>query len=136
MWLGGADAKLQPDGHNGKTLTQSLTLQPGQTHDFVLVLDAGLAEHGPPDPEYLWQGTASAWSDNVPRLRTTAAQRDARHAYAVLYGLTSSSGGMVAAATTSLPERAGKAETTTTATPGSATRPTLARPPPPPAATR
>ena len=84
MWLGGADANLQPDGHNGKTLTQSLTLQPGQTHDFVLVLDAGLAEHGPPDPEYLWQGTASAWSDNVPRLRTTAAQRDARHAYAVL----------------------------------------------------
>ena len=34
------------------------------------------------------------------------ATRDARHAYAVLRGLTSSSGGMVAAATTSLPERA------------------------------
>jgi hypothetical protein len=105
-WFGGADASPQPDGHNGKTLTQSLTLQPCQTHDFVLVLDAGPAEPGRPDPEYLWQGTSSAWSDNVPRLRTTAAQRDARHAYAVLYGLTSRSGGMVAAATTSLPERA------------------------------
>ena len=34
------------------------------------------------------------------------AQRDARHAYAVLSGLTSVGGGMVAAATTSLPERA------------------------------
>src|SRR5205823_3083747 len=32
--------------------------------------------------------------------------RDARHAYAVLRGLTSAAGGMVAAATTSLPERA------------------------------
>ncbi|WP_436843700.1 glycoside hydrolase family 15 protein [Streptomyces hundungensis] len=34
------------------------------------------------------------------------APEDARHAYTVLRGLTSSSGGMVAAATTSLPERA------------------------------
>jgi GH15 family glucan-1,4-alpha-glucosidase len=34
------------------------------------------------------------------------APRDARHAYAVLTGLTSDAGGMVAAATTSLPERA------------------------------
>ncbi len=39
-------------------------------------------------------------------LEGTVAQRDARHAYAVLSGLTSSGGGMVAAATTSLPERA------------------------------
>jgi GH15 family glucan-1,4-alpha-glucosidase len=36
----------------------------------------------------------------------TVATRDARHAYAVLSGLTSAGGGMVAAATTSLPERA------------------------------
>src|SRR6185312_2498010 len=42
----------------------------------------------------------------VPDCSTLAAPRDARHAYAVLRGLTSSAGGMVAAATTSLPERA------------------------------
>ena len=42
----------------------------------------------------------------VPPLENTVAQRDTRHAYAVLHGLTSSGGGMVAAATTSLPERA------------------------------
>ena len=44
-----------------------------------------------------------------PRARRssdTVAPRDARHAYAVLSGLTSAGGGMVAAATTSLPERA------------------------------
>ena len=37
---------------------------------------------------------------------TRSRPRDARHAYAVLAGLTSAGGGMVAAATTSLPERA------------------------------
>jgi GH15 family glucan-1,4-alpha-glucosidase len=43
----------------------------------------------------------------VPALNNSVAPRDARHAYAVLRGLTSSTGGMVAAATMSLPERAG-----------------------------
>jgi GH15 family glucan-1,4-alpha-glucosidase len=42
----------------------------------------------------------------MPRLGNTIAPHDARHAYAVLRGLTSAGGGMVAAATTSLPERA------------------------------
>ena len=61
----------------------------------------------PPDPGIAWSGTAAAWRERVPRApEYTVAQRDARHAYAVLTGLTSSSGGMVAAATTSLPERA------------------------------
>jgi hypothetical protein len=41
-----------------------------------------------------------------PALSCATAARDARHAYAVLSGLTSASGGMVAAATRSLPERA------------------------------
>ncbi len=48
----------------------------------------------------------AAWRERVPQLDATVAQRDARHAYAVLSGLTSAGGGMVAAATTSLPERA------------------------------
>ena len=41
----------------------------------------------------------------VPDCADLIAVRDARHAYAVLQGLTSGSGAMVAAATTSLPER-------------------------------
>ena len=42
----------------------------------------------------------------MPELDQTLAPRDARHACAVLRGLTSAGGGMVAAATMSLPERA------------------------------
>ena len=42
----------------------------------------------------------------MPELSRTVAPRDARHACAVLSGLTSETGAMVAAATTSLPERA------------------------------
>jgi alpha,alpha-trehalase len=105
-WLGGADASPHPDGHNGKILTQSLTVQPGHSHDFILLLDQSSDHADLPDPERLWAATAAAWADRVPRLPDTLAPRDARHAYAVLHGLTSSSGGMVAAATTSLPERA------------------------------
>lgn len=41
----------------------------------------------------------------MPELGEVIGRRDARHAYAVLRGLTSGSGAMVAAATTSLPER-------------------------------
>jgi GH15 family glucan-1,4-alpha-glucosidase len=41
----------------------------------------------------------------VPGCEDVSAVRDARHAYAVLRGLTASTGAMVAAATTALPER-------------------------------
>src|SRR5206468_7685838 len=60
----------------------------------------------PPDPARLWQATQRHWEHTVPSLAHVIATRDARHACAVLSGLTSSDGGMVAAATTSLPERA------------------------------
>jgi alpha,alpha-trehalase len=69
-----------------------------------------LSEHplseGVPDSAELWRATEAAWDLEVPAISTTIADRDARHAYAVLRGLTSSHGGMVAAATMSLPERA------------------------------
>jgi GH15 family glucan-1,4-alpha-glucosidase len=42
----------------------------------------------------------------VPEFQDVTGSRDARHAYAVMSGLTAAAGGMVAAATTSLPERA------------------------------
>src|SRR5206468_5826541 len=60
----------------------------------------------PPDPARLWQATQRHWEHTVPSLAHVIATRDARHACAVLSGLTSSDGGMVAAATMSLPERA------------------------------
>jgi alpha,alpha-trehalase len=63
-------------------------------------------EQRPPDPARLWQTTQRHWEHTVPSLPNVIATRDARHACAVLSGLTSSGGGMVAAATTSLPERA------------------------------
>jgi Glycosyl hydrolases family 15 len=58
-----------------------------------------------PEPDVAWQATQEAWSSAVPGCDDLTAARDARHAYAVLRGLTAGSGAMVAAATTSLPER-------------------------------
>ena len=60
----------------------------------------------PVSPEAAWSATEAAWARAVPELIDSLAPRDARHAYAVLRGLTSAGGGMVAAATMSLPERA------------------------------
>jgi GH15 family glucan-1,4-alpha-glucosidase len=58
-----------------------------------------------PDPDDTWAATEETWSSVVPDCADLIAVRDARHAYAVLAGLTARSGAMVAAATTSLPER-------------------------------
>ncbi|MEU5315044.1 glycoside hydrolase family 15 protein [Streptomyces sp. NPDC021562] len=89
----------------GPTLRDGFRLREGEQHDLVLELST--AELGPPpDPRSLWADTEKAWRRSVPDCSALAAPRDARHAYAVLRGLTSSAGGMVAAATTSLPERA------------------------------
>ena len=78
----------------------------GEEHDFVLVLAVDESDVDPPDPAAAWAGTEAAWRQRVPPLDETVGRRDARHAYAVLSGLTSIGGGMVAAVTTSLPERA------------------------------
>jgi hypothetical protein len=100
-WLGGADAKPA----NGGDLELELELEADSHHDLLLVLDRD-RDAAPPEVDHAWQGTEAAWRERVPELRETIAPRDARHAYAVLAGLTSTGGGMVAAATTSLPERA------------------------------
>lgn len=104
-WSGAAEAHPRSNGARGRALEMSLELKPGSHHDFVLVL-ARHPEAPLPDVEHAWQGTEAAWRGAVPELNDTVAPRDARHAYAVLAGLTSNGGGMVAAATTSLPERA------------------------------
>jgi hypothetical protein len=101
-WSGAAGARPDP---GGGALSLELTLEEGAEHDFVLVLD-GADPGAVPDGGRLWRETEAAWRERVPELRCATAARDARHAYAVLAGLTSASGGMVAAATTSLPERA------------------------------
>ncbi|MER7053351.1 MULTISPECIES: glycoside hydrolase family 15 protein [unclassified Streptomyces] len=89
----------------GAGLCGEFRLREGETHDLVLELAEG-RETGPLDADALWRATEREWRRAVPDCSRLVAPRDARHAYAVLRGLTSVSGGMVAAATTSLPERA------------------------------
>ena len=105
-WIGAGDAERVPDGHGGKPLVAVAELREGDQHDLMLVLDAD-ADGGPiPSPAAAWSATEAEWTQRLPSLPSTIAPRDARHAYAVLAGLTSAGGGMVAAATMSLPERA------------------------------
>jgi Domain of unknown function (DUF5911) len=127
-WSGDVSgARVEPAGR-GSQLLLDLTVPAGTSLDLMLEVADQPLERDLPDATAVWEATQAAWEQEVPRLDGVTATRDARHAYAVLRGLTSSSGGMVAAATTSLPERAA---TTTTGTPGSgtsATRGTRSRP--------
>jgi GH15 family glucan-1,4-alpha-glucosidase len=103
---GPARASAQADGHRGKALLHRLELEQGERHDFVLGLSATSDDWELPDADAAWSSTETAWRERVPDFGEIHAVRDARHAYAVLAGLTSGGGGMVAAATTALPERA------------------------------
>jgi GH15 family glucan-1,4-alpha-glucosidase len=105
-WTGGQHASPRADGHGGRALTLDLTVEEEEHHDFVLVLALDASECEAPDPDVAWQSVEAEWRERVPAFENTIAPRDARHAYALLTGLTSSAGGMVAAITTSLPERA------------------------------
>jgi GH15 family glucan-1,4-alpha-glucosidase len=97
-WTGAPQARME-DG----ALRARIDLRAGEQHDLVLVLGSD----EPVDPGRAWEATEAHWRERVPPLPATgAAERDARHAYAVLEGLTGAAGGAVAAATTSLPERA------------------------------
>ena len=99
-WSGAVRAR--PGAHG---LAFTLSLPEGGHHDLVLELSDRPFDTGPPDADDAWTATEEAWSTAVPGCEDLVASRDARHAYAVLRGLTAASGGMVAAATTSLPER-------------------------------
>jgi hypothetical protein len=105
-WRGGEEARPERGGGGAQALALELVLPAGGRHDFVLELADHAGSDDPLDPERAWEATAQAWAGRVPALATSLARRDARHAYAVLCGLTSATGGMVAAATMSLPERA------------------------------
>jgi alpha,alpha-trehalase len=100
-WSGAEQARPDRDGR----LTLALDLPAGGHHDLVLEIADRTLRGAPPDPAAAWEATEQAWSDAVPACDGLIAARDARHAYAVLVGLTASAGGMAAAATTSLPER-------------------------------
>jgi GH15 family glucan-1,4-alpha-glucosidase len=97
-WSGASGART------GNGLELDLTVPPGQHHDLVLEIGDRPLRAEPSDPSRAWTATEQAWAREVPRIATIA-DRDARHAYAVMRGLTGADGGMVAAATTSLPER-------------------------------
>ena len=102
LWAGAAAARPGRDG----VLELDLDLAEGERRDLVLVLDRAADPAPPPCAHRAWSETEAAWAELVPRLDDAAATREARHAVAVMRGLTCSSGAMVAAATTSLPERA------------------------------
>jgi alpha,alpha-trehalase len=99
-WSGAGRARPGPDG-----LALTVALPAGARHDLVLELSDRPLDARPPDPGQTWAATEEAWSSVVPACEDLIAARDARHAYAILRGLTASTGAMVAAATTSLPER-------------------------------
>jgi len=100
-WSGAPEAR--PDDG---ALSAELRLAPGEHHDLVLELSDVAFDGSPPDPDRAWAETEAGWREALPDLGPTIADRDARHAYAVMRGLTTGGGGMVAAGTTSLPERA------------------------------
>ena len=100
-WSGAARARPDESGQ----LTMVVRLPAGQRHDLVLEISDQEIDGPVPDADQAWAGTQEAWSALIPECENLVAVRDARHAYAVLAGLTSQAGGVAAAATTSLPER-------------------------------
>jgi alpha,alpha-trehalase len=99
-WTGAGRARLTDDG-----LALRVELAEGGHHDLVLEISDSKPADDLTDAETYWSATQQAWSQVVPACDDLIAVSDARHAYAVLRGLTSASGATVAAATTSLPER-------------------------------
>jgi hypothetical protein len=104
-WSGAADACVREKTAQDLRLEMNLTVPAGAHHDLVLEIGDRLPD-GPADAGRAWEATETAWLRAVPPIETVA-DRDSRHAVAVMRGLTGSGGGMVAAATTSLPERSG-----------------------------
>ncbi|HEY3893932.1 MAG TPA: glycoside hydrolase family 15 protein [Pseudonocardiaceae bacterium] len=106
-WAGGDGARaVRRAQGGGELLAAELTVPQGEHHDLVLEISELPLPEQLVDADVAWRATESAWREAIPELGQALAPRDARHAYAVLRGLTSSGGGMVAAATMSLPERA------------------------------
>lgn len=101
-WSGARDAVVTD---HGTSLRWDRELPAHTRHDFVLEISDRPFTTAPVTPDTAWQATEAGWATAVPDFADTLAPQDARHAYAVLHGLTTTGGAMVAAATTSLPER-------------------------------
>ncbi|HTI32414.1 MAG TPA: trehalase-like domain-containing protein, partial [Miltoncostaea sp.] len=102
--LWGAPGLRVAGGAGGHRLEGELTVPAGRHHDVVL--EIGAAGGDAPDPDRLWRTTEEACRAAVPDPGPVVAGTDARHALAVLDGLTHPDGAIVAAATLGLPERA------------------------------
>ena len=108
-WWGADDATRPRSGPWRGTFVIETTLAAGESRDLLLEVSDRPFDRGggePPSAAQLWDTTCQWWADTVPPFDRTVSPRDARHAYAVLRGLTQPGGGMVAAATLGLPERA------------------------------
>ncbi|OLT16491.1 hypothetical protein BJF79_48775 [Actinomadura sp. CNU-125] len=107
-WSGVGDAAVRTAEDGAPVLALTVDLAENERRDLVLEITAGTADGtgDRPDPDALWDATERDWCAAVPSCEDTVAPRDARLAYGVLTGLTSTAGGMVAAAATALPERA------------------------------
>jgi alpha,alpha-trehalase len=105
-WSGAVGEARAVGGQASAQLELHLHVPSGQARDLVLEISDQPFANGPPEASQAWRATETSWRDAVPPLEGITAGRDARHAYAVMRGLTCASGGMAAAATTSLPERA------------------------------
>lgn len=104
-WSGDVSGATAARARSGR-LELDLRVPAGQARDLVLEVSDQPLPQPPPEADQAWRATESSWHDAVPMLEGLTATRDARHAYAVMRGLTCCRDGMVAAATTSLPERA------------------------------
>jgi hypothetical protein len=102
--LWGAPGLHAADAPGGHRLEGEITVPAGRHHDVVLAI--GDEAGGAPDADRLWRTTEEACRAAVPDPGPVVAATDARHALAVLDGLTHPGGGIVAAATLGLPERA------------------------------
>jgi alpha,alpha-trehalase len=105
-WSGAVAGARPVDSSSSIRLELDLRIAAGQTRDLVLEISDQPLIDAPPGADEAWRATEDCWRQVVPEFRDLTAGRDARQAYAVMRGLTSSADGMVAAATTSLPERA------------------------------
>lgn len=101
-WGGVTEVRRANDGR----LSLDLIVPAGTHHDLTLEITPAALPHQLPQSGIRWSETEHAWLEAVPTFEDSVAPRDARHAYAVMRGLTRPSGGMVAAATLGLPERA------------------------------
>ena len=101
-WSGAGPSVTRSRG----TLRAEIDVPAGTHRDLVLEVSDRPLDGEPVEAERAWTATRSAWEASVPEISGSLADRDARHAYAVMRALTSAAGGMVAAGTMSLPERA------------------------------